>query len=149
MSGLMLAPIVVLLAGEPPHALPEHASLARIRQEGSMLSTFEVVINSFVLVLLPLVIVSLMRGSPAPNFGPLSKFYHAEKYLNFAGNLFLLALIAIALGKLGLHFGYIDASRAELVDRVTLVPFMAMFFVFVGLWVKAALKLRRLEKNGA
>jgi hypothetical protein len=119
------------------------------RQEGSMLSTFEVAINSFVLVLLPIVVISLVRGSPAPEFGILSKFYRAETYLNFVGNLFLFALCAIAFGKLGLHFGYIDASRAGLVDRVTGIPFMVLFFLFVGLWVKAALKIRRLGKTGA
>lgn len=111
-----------------------------------MLSTFEVILNSLVLVLIPLVILSLVRGSPAPQFGVLSKYYHAEKYLNFVGNLFVLSLCMTALGKLALHFGYIDASRAELVDRITGLPFMILFFLFVGLWVRAALKIRRLGK---
>jgi hypothetical protein len=34
------------------------------------------------------------------------------------------------------------------VDRVTGIPFMILFFLFVGLWVKAALKIRRLDKTG-
>lgn len=113
-----------------------------------MLSTFEVAIYSFVLVLIPLVIFSLMRGSPPPAFGYLSKFYHAEKYLNVVGNLFVLALCGVALGKLALHFGYIDASEAGSVELATNVPFVVLLLAYLGLWVKAALKIRRLGKTG-
>lgn len=114
-----------------------------------MLSTFEVAIYSFVLVLIPIVIFSLVRGSPPPEFGALSKFYHAEKYLNFVGNLFVLSICAVALGKLALHFGYIDASEAQRVELVTNIPFLILLLAYLGLWVRAALRIRRFGNNGA
>jgi hypothetical protein len=132
-----------------PLMLPRCFTVPNFRQEGSMLSTFEVAIYSFVLVLIPLAIFSLARGSPAPEFGTLSKFYHAEKYLNVVGNLFVLALCGVALGKLALHFGYIDASEAHRVDLVTNVPFLVLLLAYLVMWVRAALKIRRLGKTGA
>jgi HEAT repeat protein len=113
-----------------------------------MLSTIEVVIYAFVLVLIPLAIFSLMRGSPPPEYPPLSKFYHAERYLNVVGNWFVLSICAHALGKLALHFGIIDASAADRVELVTSIPLLSLLVIYLGLWARAALKVRRLGKNG-
>ncbi len=58
-----------------------------------MLTTVQVILNSTVCFLLPLVLYSLATGSPAPTSGPLAKFYAAERHLNLCGNLFLLVLM--------------------------------------------------------
>jgi hypothetical protein len=113
-----------------------------------MLSTPEIVIYAFVLVLIPLALFSLMRGSPPPAFGPLTKFYHAEKYLNVVGNLFVLSICAHALGKLALHFGIIEMSAADQVELVTSIPLLSLLVIYLGLWVRAGLKIRRLGGNG-
>ncbi len=115
-----------------------------------MLSTFEVVINSFVLVLLPIVVVSLVRGSPAPEFGILSKFYHAEKYLNFVGNLFLLALVRRLRSESSACISAISMRAGQSLWIAS--PACRSWFcfsLFVGLWVRAVLKIRRLRKTNA
>lgn len=128
--------------------MPRRFVLA-VGSERQMLSTFEVAIYSFVLLLTPLAIFSLIRGSPPPSFGPLSKFYRAEKYLNVVGNLFVLSICASALGKLALHFGFIDMSAADRVEFWTSIPLLSLLLIYLGLWVRAALKVRRLGGNGA
>ncbi len=114
-----------------------------------MLTTLQVILNSVVCLLFPLVLHSLATGSPAPTGGPLAKFYAAERHLNLCGNLFLLALCAVAIGNLGLHFGYIDMGLADRVELVTTVPFMTLFFAYLAFWISAAIKVRRMSKSGA
>jgi hypothetical protein len=113
-----------------------------------MLSTPEIAIYALVLVLIPLALFSLMRGSPPPEFGPLTKFYHAEKYLNVVGNLFVLSICAHALGRLALHFGVIEMSAADRVELATSIPLLSLLLVYLALWVRAVLKVRRLGRNG-
>jgi predicted Na+-dependent transporter len=107
-----------------------------------MLTTLEIVIYGFVVLLLPIVIGSLVAGSPPPQNTFLTKYYNAEKYLNLAGNLFLLTVIAIAVSKLVAHFGLVDAATAATVDGYINVPFLLLLVVFLALWVRAALKVR-------
>ena len=94
-------------------------------------------------ILLPLVAVSLARGSPPPEAGPLAKYYQAEKHLSLCGNLFLLSLIATAIGKLGLHFGYIEQGWAGRIELATGVPFGILLLSFAALWIRAACKIRK------
>ncbi len=114
-----------------------------------MLTTIEVILFSAVLFLLPLVVYSLATGSPTPTNGPLARFYAVERHLSLCGNLFLLALCATAIGKLALHFGYVDMDLADRVEFLTTVPFMILLCAFLALWIRAAIKLRRMGKSGA
>lgn len=112
-----------------------------------MLTTPEVYLYSLVLFLLPLIVYSMVSGSaPPPPNTRLGKYYHAEKHLMLCGNLFVLSICATAAARVALHFGYIDPALTEQVNWTTHVPFMFLFFVYVAMWIRAALKLRRAEK---
>jgi len=112
-----------------------------------MLTTFEVLLYGLVILLLPLVVHSLTTGSKPPEKSWFARYYRIEKHLNLAGNLFLLALCANAVARLGLHFGYIDAGAQDRVALAVGIPFAVTLLAFLGLWIRAALKLRRLDKN--
>lgn len=108
------------------------------------MTTAEVILYSAAAAILaPLLIYSFLNGSPSPESGPLAKYYRAEKHLALVGNLFLLALTAVAIGKLGLHFGIIDASLGDRVDLWTSVPFLVLLLLFGGMLIRAVLKVRR------
>jgi hypothetical protein len=109
-----------------------------------MLSTFEIAIYATVLVLLlPMLLYASFAGSGVPESSRLAKYYRAERYLNFAGNLFLLAICATAIARLGLHFGYINASVSDRLMLVIGVAFGVTLLAYLALWVRAALKVRR------
>jgi hypothetical protein len=112
-----------------------------------MLTTFEVLLNCLLILLLPLIGYSLLTGSQPPDKGWLAKYYRAERYLNLARDLFLLAICATAIARLGLHFGYIDPSARDAVELAVGVLFGATFLVFVCLWIRAALRVRRLGRS--
>jgi hypothetical protein len=112
-----------------------------------MLTNFEVLLYASSLIVLPIAIYSLLTGSKAPEGTWIAKYYAAETYLGPAGNLFLLAVCANGLVKLGLHFGFIDPARMGSVDLIIGVPFMALLVVYLGLWMRAARKVRR-NANG-
>lgn len=113
-----------------------------------MLSPLEVALYAMVVpVLLPLALYALITGSQPPQSGPLARYYRAEPYLNLCGNLFLLAVCANAVVRLGRHFGVIDAGLAEPLEWWINVPFAVLLLAFLGLWIKAALHVRRLEKT--
>lgn len=113
-----------------------------------MLSTFEVFLLSFVAIMFPLAVVALVFSIDPPE-GPLSKYYRAERYLNPVGNLFLITVCLDAITKLAAHFGLIDAATKSAIQPFIGWPFFVLFFAFVGLWVSAFIKVRRLEKNRA
>lgn len=114
-----------------------------------MLSTYEIALYALVVVLLPIVAFSLLKGSPPPQIGLLAKYYRAEKHLNLVGNLFLLTVCANALARLGLHFGFIDpGAQSRLMFGIGL-PFVVLLLAFLALWVRAFLKVRRLDAGSA
>src|SRR5262245_9634906 len=109
-----------------------------------MLSTFEVVIYATVLVLLlPTLLYASFAGSGVPESSWLAKYYRAERYLNLAGNLFLLAICANAIARLGLHFGYISPGVSDRVMLVIGLAFGVTLLAYLALWIRAALKVRR------
>lgn len=113
-----------------------------------MLTNFEVLLYaSSIIVVLPIAIYSLLSGSKAPEGTWVAKFYAAEKYLGLTGNVFLLAICANGLVKLGLHFGFIDPALIDSLDLLVGIPFMALLVLYLGLWVRAFLKVRR-NANG-
>jgi hypothetical protein len=117
--------------------------------EVPMLTTFEVVIFSCAALLLPLALFSLAKGSPAPQNTILSKYYAAERHLNFVGNLFLVTVCANAIARLALHFGVIDSATRDNLGYVIGIPFGVLLVAFLALWIKAAFKIRRAAKATA
>lgn len=115
-----------------------------------MLTTIEVLIYAAVLFLFPMIVLSIVKGSPPPpsNF-PLVRYYHVERYLSFVGNLFVLSICFTAAVRLALHFGLINSALSDRMDWATQVPFTFLFFVYVAMWIRAAIKLRRAEKPQA
>ena len=61
-----------------------------------MLSTFEITIYATGLVLLLPILYASFAGSGVPESSWFAKYYRAERYLNLAGNLYLLTLCATA-----------------------------------------------------
>lgn len=112
-----------------------------------MLTNFEVLLYASSLVVLPIAIYSLLTGSKAPEGTWIAKYYAAETYLGFTGNVFLLAVCANGLVKLGLHFGFIDPALMDSMNLLIGVPFMALLVMYLGLWIRAARKVRR-SANG-
>jgi hypothetical protein len=112
-----------------------------------MLTTFEVLLHTLVAVLLPWIVYSLITGSQPPETNWLAKYYRVEKYLSFTRDLFLLAVCVTAIARLGLHFGYIDPSAKDQVELAVGLLFGVTLFVFLGLWIRAVLKVRRLGKS--
>ncbi|MCC7253966.1 hypothetical protein [Hyphomicrobium sp.] len=108
-----------------------------------MLTTLQLVICGFVaFVVFPLALRSLFTGSKPPE-GSLRKYYAAESYLNFTGDLMLVALSLLAITSLAQHFGVIDTDLGmRLSDWIT-VPFMILLLAYLVLWVRAMLKVRR------
>lgn len=117
-----------------------------------MLSTFELLIYGFwVLVLLPLAIVSLFAGPKQAEQTVFAKYYRAQPLLGPVGGLFLLTLCARAIAKLAAHFNAISAeSLARIVGWIDM-PFLVLLVVVLVLWTRAAFKVwraRGASKNG-
>jgi hypothetical protein len=115
--------------------------------EDAMITTFELVINAFVvLAVLPLAILSLATGSKPPENTRFTKYYEAEPNLMLTSNLFLLAVSAIAAHKLVLHFGLVDADLGGKLETWIMVPFFALLLLFFFHFVRAILRVRRAEQ---
>lgn len=109
-----------------------------------MLSTFDLIINGFVaVVLLPIVLGSLFTGSKPPEHSFFSKYYRADRHLMLVGNVFLLAVCATAAVKLALHFGAIDASQDATISNWLSIPFLGLLVVFLAMLIRAVLRERR------
>jgi hypothetical protein len=115
-----------------------------------MLTTLEVIIYTAVLPLFPITVYGLVNGSPPPppRF-PFVRYYQAEKHLSFVGNVFVLSICFMAAGRLALHFGLIDSAMSDTVEWSTQTPFMFLFFVYLAMWIRAAIKVRRAAKAQA
>jgi hypothetical protein len=111
--------------------------------EKAMLRPWEVVLYSFVIVLLPLAVFALVTGARPPENSLLSKYYRAEKHLHTCGNLFLLAVCANAIARLASHFGYVDAAMKEWLGVLIGAPFFVLLVACLTLWVRAYLRVRR------
>ncbi len=108
-----------------------------------MLGPFELVLNSAVVLLLPIVIASLISGSKPPETGIFTKYYRAQKNLMFVGNLFLLSICAHAIARLAAHFGLIGEAAMDALMLPLGLPFFALLVAFGVLWFMAVLKIRR------
>lgn len=113
-----------------------------------MITIFTILVHGFVaLVVLPLAVLSLLGGSKPPEGGFLTKYYLAEPRLMLASNVFLLAVGATALSRLAEHFGLVGTETASRLDVWIGVPFMLLLVVFLGLFSRAFLKVRRAERQ--
>lgn len=112
-----------------------------------MLTPVELFLNGFiVLVILPLAVASLVKGSQPPEGSFISKYYRAEPRLMLMGNLFLIALAATAILALARHFGL--AQVPDPLEAWVHVPFLVLLVVFLGFFVRAVLKVRRAANAG-
>lgn len=106
-----------------------------------MLSTFQIVINVFLaLVLFPIVVRSLLTGSEAPN-GPIAKYYAAVPYLARTGDLMLIALCLLSIVSLAGHFGVIRTDAASSLIFWIDKPFLLILVVYLSLWGLALWKV--------
>lgn len=96
-----------------------------------------------VLVLLPLAVLSLLKGSPPPQNSFLTKYHLAEPKLMMVGDVFLVSLAAIALVWLLERLGLIAADLATTLDGWLMIPFFALLILYLGLYARAILKVRR------
>ncbi len=114
-----------------------------------MLSTLEIALNSFMLVLAAVAIYSLFTGSKAPPNSWLTKYYAAEKYLGPVGNVMLIALGATSAFKLALHFGVVAPSDPDSVSVIVGTPFFVLAVAYLVLWFRAWRKVKASAKAGA
>lgn len=112
-----------------------------------MLSTFQLICFFALMFVLPIALISLARGSPPPPGSFVAKYYRAEKYLTFVGDLMLVALCLTAAVSLTMHYGLVDRPRGETIQTYTDNTFFALFLLFVALWIKAIVKVRREGKK--
>jgi hypothetical protein len=147
-------------------------SRASIRLGDAMLTTFEVVgFSLLVIVLLPVAIISLATGSKPPKsvriresymaLGIVSvrfafnyveddrilKCYHIEPYLRFVSDLFLLTLCIIFATQLAMHFGFVEADLGEKIKVWCAGPFFALFFIYGLILARGLQRLRNAERG--
>lgn len=100
-------------------------------------------VNGFVVLLLPMVAISMVRGTLPPDTTWLGRLYRIDPRLPLVSNLFVLALGSTALVRLGAHFGLLDATGRRLAEDVTGTAFVMLWCAYSFLMIRAALKLRR------
>lgn len=105
-----------------------------------MLTTYELFLYSAVILLLPLAIAHLLAGSPPPELSRFARYYHAEKYLGLAGDVFLLTICADAIVRLAMHY---DFLARDFSPGYVGVPFMVTLLAYLVLWLRAVMKVRR------
>jgi hypothetical protein len=108
-----------------------------------MLSTIELVLNSFVVVLLPLTVYSMITKALPPQTTWLGRIYGADTRLLLVSNLFLLAVCLSCLVRLAIHFGVVGKSLQIPLEITVGVPFFALMAVFLVMLVRAGFKVRR------
>jgi hypothetical protein len=114
-----------------------------------MLSTIEVVMNSFVVLLLPLAVHSMISGSLPPPTTWLGRLYASDPRLQLVSNLFLLALCISSMVRLALHFGLVDKGLQAMLEFAAGVPFFVLLVLFLVMLARAGLKLRRATNHDA
>jgi hypothetical protein len=114
-----------------------------------MLSTVELVMNSFVVILLPLTVYSMITRALPPQTTWLGKVYAADDRLLFVSNLFLLAVCLSCLVRLATHFGIVSKRLQVPLEIAVGVPFFVLMIVFLAMLVRAGGKVWRAAGTGA
>lgn len=113
-----------------------------------MLSTADVILHCIVLIFIPLALYSLFaRNLPAENTF-LGRLFRTDPNLIVVNNLFLLALCVVSLYRLGVHLGYIGPSLKQPLELLSHAPFAVLLVVFLAMFVRAMLRLRRSAHDG-
>jgi hypothetical protein len=114
-----------------------------------MLSTPELLLNSFVALLLPLAIYSLLTGAlPNPKTW-LGRLYRMDRVLPVVSDLFLIMVCAASIVRLALHIGFITDVMRDRLEPVINVPFLVLLVLFLALLTRAFMKLRRTPTDPA
>ncbi len=109
-----------------------------------MLTSLQVTIYALSLaVLVPLLVYGVIVRPGVPESSPLAKYYRAERLLDPVGNLVMAVVLAGIAGRLAAHFRYIDPALWEGLTLPLLVASVAAVLLYLGLWIRAALKVRR------
>src|SRR5262245_29613913 len=95
------------------------------------------------LVLPPLILYGFIAGPGLPENSFLEKYFRAERYLNLAGSLFLVVLWLSCAGKVARHFGYLDPAAWDRLEIPMGLAFFATSFAYLGLWIRALIKVHR------
>jgi hypothetical protein len=106
-----------------------------------MLATADIILHSIVLVFIPLSIHSLMTRQLPPESTFLGRLFRTDPNLIVVNSLFLLALCLASLYRLGMHFGAI--GQVPGLELAAHIPFMVLLVVFLAMFVRAMLRLRR------
>jgi hypothetical protein len=94
-------------------------------------------------VLLPLLAYGVIARPGVPETSPLAKYYRAERFLDPAGNLVMAVVLVGLAGRLAAHFRYIDPVLWDTLTLPLLLASAAVVLLYLGLWVRAALRVRR------
>jgi hypothetical protein len=94
-------------------------------------------------VLVPLLAYGVIVRPGVPETSPLAKYYRAEPFLDPAGNLVMAVVLAGIVGRLAAHFRYIDAALWDSLTLPLLLAAAAAVLLYLGLLIRAALKVRR------
>jgi hypothetical protein len=113
-----------------------------------MLTTIELVLNFVVLPIALLAAYSCFRPNFAAYKGWFGRLYRAEPALLYVGNVFLMVLGVNAAIALCIHYALFDATLLETIRDAVGIAFMVMLVVFLGMFVKGFVSLRR-QGNGA
>ncbi len=109
-----------------------------------MLTPLQVTIFTLSLaVLVPLLAYSVIVRPGVPESSPLAKYYRAERFLDPAGNLVMAVVLVGIAGRLAAHFRWIDRGLWDTLTLPTLLASVAAVLLYLGLWIRAALKVRR------
>lgn len=114
-----------------------------------MVSTIELVMNSFVIVLLPLTVYSMITKALPPQTTWLGRIYGADTRLLFVSNLFLLMVCLSSLVRLAIHFGLVAKRLQTPLEIAVGVPFFVSMVVFLVMLVRAGLQVRRTSRSAA
>jgi hypothetical protein len=109
-----------------------------------MLTSLQVTIYAVSLaVLAPLLFYSVIVRPGVPEASPVAKYYRAERLLDPVGNLVMAVVLVGIAGRLAAHFRLIDRVLWDSLTLPLLLASAAAVLLYLGLWIRAALKVRR------
>ena len=109
-----------------------------------MLTSLQVSIYTLsVALLVPLLVYGVIVRPGVPESSPLAKYYRAERFLDPAGNLVMAVVLVGIAGRLAAHFRWIDPALWDSLTLPILLASAAAILLYLGLWIRAALKVRR------
>lgn len=110
------------------------------------LTTYELVVNFVILIMMPVIIWANLRQIPRT---PFNDYLWAEHPNFMRISLIIIGMLVVysAVTLLG-HFGVLEGGIVEIVNIVIGIPFLVLAVVEIVLAVKVALKFLRNRKAG-